>query len=88
MLESMSAYDRTKLADALRTEEYQEGEYIVRQGEPGDIFYLIEEGSAVAMKIFEGKTEAQEVETYKVRLWFIRYPVESLDLEFVATFPA
>lgn len=63
----MSAYDRTKLADALRTEEFQDGEHIVKQGEPGDVFYLIEEGSAVAMKVFPGKTEAEEVETYKVR---------------------
>lgn len=70
LLESMSAYDRIKLADALRTEEFQDGEYIVRQGEPGDVFYLIEEGSAVAMKLFEGKTEAQEVETYKAGDYF------------------
>ncbi|XP_026189698.1 cAMP-dependent protein kinase regulatory subunit [Cyclospora cayetanensis] len=70
LLESMSTYDRIKLADALRTEEYQGGEFIVRQGEPGDIFYLIEEGSAIAMKVFEGQTEPQEVETYKAGDYF------------------
>lgn len=70
LLESMNAYDRTKLADALRTEEFQDGEYIVRQGEDGDVFFLIEEGSAVAMKLFPGKEEPEEVETYKAGDYF------------------
>lgn len=64
LLESMSAYDRLKLADALRTEEFNDGEYIVKQGEPGDIFYLIEEGSAIVLKVFDGQTESQEIGTY------------------------
>lgn len=64
---SMNAYDRTKVADALRTETYKDGEYIVREGEAGDTFYMVEEGSAVATKSFNGNIE--EVQTYQVCLW-------------------
>ncbi|KAG5180035.1 putative cGMP-dependent protein kinase [Tribonema minus] len=35
----------TKLADALESVTFEEGQYIIRQGEQGDTFYLIEEGA-------------------------------------------
>ncbi|CDJ70429.1 AGAP006448-PC, related, partial [Eimeria necatrix] len=50
LLQSMSTYDRLKLADALRTETYSDGEFIVRQGEEGNTFYLVEDGKA---KVFQ-----------------------------------
>jgi cAMP-dependent protein kinase regulator len=34
-----------KVAGALETFLYEEGEYIIKQGEMGDSFYIIEEGS-------------------------------------------
>ena len=36
----------SKLAGALETVDYNEGEYIIRQVEVGDTFYVIEEGTS------------------------------------------
>lgn len=44
LLENMDPYERSQLADALKHVEYKEGEYIIREGEWGDVFYLLEEG--------------------------------------------
>jgi cAMP-dependent protein kinase regulator len=45
ILGSMSRYERVKLADALESEMYMPGDVIVRQGEPGEKFYIIENGT-------------------------------------------
>eukprot|EP00927_Polykrikos_kofoidii_P025218 TRINITY_DN226_c1_g1_i1.p1 TRINITY_DN226_c1_g1~~TRINITY_DN226_c1_g1_i1.p1 ORF type:complete len:404 (-),score=109.26 TRINITY_DN226_c1_g1_i1:181-1392(-) len=50
LLQSMDAYERSQIADALRVESVREGVTIVSQGEEGKTFYLIEEGEAAAMK--------------------------------------
>eukprot|EP00927_Polykrikos_kofoidii_P084870 TRINITY_DN9065_c0_g3_i2.p1 TRINITY_DN9065_c0_g3~~TRINITY_DN9065_c0_g3_i2.p1 ORF type:complete len:387 (+),score=92.76 TRINITY_DN9065_c0_g3_i2:137-1297(+) len=50
LLQSMDAYERSQLADALRVESVKEGATIVSQGEEGNKFYIIEEGEAVATK--------------------------------------
>ena len=36
------------VSDALKRRTFREGEYIIRQGEVGDVFYIIEEGEAYA----------------------------------------
>mmetsp|Transcript_33102 Transcript_33102/g.93043 ORF Transcript_33102/g.93043 Transcript_33102/m.93043 type:complete len:395 (+) Transcript_33102:129-1313(+) len=50
LLQSMDAYERSQLADALRSEAFNEGQVIVSEGEVGQKFYIIEEGEAVAHK--------------------------------------
>merc|ERR1711948_167713 len=50
LLASMDAYERSQLADALRSESFAGGQTIVSQGEVGQKFYIIEEGEAVASK--------------------------------------
>mmetsp|Transcript_33101 Transcript_33101/g.93035 ORF Transcript_33101/g.93035 Transcript_33101/m.93035 type:complete len:395 (+) Transcript_33101:129-1313(+) len=50
LLQSMDAYERSQLADALRSESFNEGQVIVSEGEVGQKFYIIEEGDAVAAK--------------------------------------
>lgn len=50
LLASMDAYERSQLADALRSETFGDGQTIVSQGEVGQKFYIIEEGEAVAAK--------------------------------------
>lgn len=52
----MDPYERSKLADALTTVRCKKGEYIVKQGEKGDKFYIIEEGELVAEKIIKKGT--------------------------------
>lgn len=53
ILSSMDPYERQKIADALIEEKYRRGEYIIREGDIGDKFYLISEGEAIATKVLE-----------------------------------
>jgi len=50
ILKGMDPYERSKIADVLKTVKLNANEYIITQGENGDIFYFIEEGQAVATK--------------------------------------
>lgn len=50
ILESLEKWERYTVADALEPCGFEDGETIVRQGEPGDDFYIIVEGRAVVMQ--------------------------------------
>ncbi|KAK0446842.1 cyclic nucleotide-binding-like protein [Armillaria borealis] len=50
LLSSLDAAERSKIADALVSKVYTDGEAVVRQGEMGDTFFFIEEGEAVVTK--------------------------------------
>ena len=41
ILESMNEYEQLTIADALEEVEFKDGEVICRQGESGDLFYII-----------------------------------------------
>jgi cAMP-dependent protein kinase regulator len=50
VLENMEPYERSVLSDAFLPEVFQPGQYIIRAGEEGNKFYLIEEGECIATK--------------------------------------
>ncbi|OCT47838.1 cAMP-dependent protein kinase regulatory subunit [Cladophialophora carrionii] len=50
LLSSLKPYERAKIADALETVKFEPGQNIITEGEPGDAFYLLESGHAVAYK--------------------------------------
>ena len=60
----MDAYERQKLPDALKTEEYDADEYIINQGDDGNKFYILISGEAVATKSIDG-APPKEVMHYK-----------------------
>jgi len=64
ILETMEAYECMQMCDALQTESFAAGSKIVEQGEPGDKFYILEEGDAICMKVYAPGSPAQEVLTY------------------------
>lgn len=45
LLADMDPYERSKIADALKTASYNEGDVIIREGDEGDTFYLLLEVS-------------------------------------------
>jgi hypothetical protein len=49
----MDQYELTQISDALKTSTFNSGDYVIKEGEMGDIFYIIEEGEAIATKTFE-----------------------------------
>jgi len=64
LLEGMDSYERSQIADALQTQKASAGEEIIKQGEAGDHFYIIEEGEGVAIK------DGKEVMNYKAGDFF------------------
>jgi len=50
LISGIEAYERSQIADALKTEVRQAGESIITQGEEGDKFYIVEEGTLYATK--------------------------------------
>jgi cAMP-dependent protein kinase regulator len=49
----MDHYERSKLADALKEEKFNPGEYVIKEGEIGEKFYMILEGEGYATKVLE-----------------------------------
>jgi len=50
ILESLDYYERLTVADALTPAQFQDGDIIVKQGEQGDDFFVIEEGTAIVLQ--------------------------------------
>ncbi|KAK3078940.1 hypothetical protein LTR53_020619, partial [Teratosphaeriaceae sp. CCFEE 6253] len=46
LLNPLTPYERSKIADALETTKYSAGEVIIREGDVGDKFYILEAGAA------------------------------------------
>ncbi|KAF9483956.1 camp-dependent protein kinase regulatory subunit [Pholiota conissans] len=62
LLSSLDAPERSKIADALVSSVYMDGEAVVRQGEMGDTFFFIEEGEAIVTKTHHNENgEPREV---------------------------
>uniref|UniRef100_T1KA67 Cyclic nucleotide-binding domain-containing protein n=1 Tax=Tetranychus urticae TaxID=32264 RepID=T1KA67_TETUR len=47
LFESLDKWEKLTIADALQPVTYTDGEVIVEQGQPGDDFYIIEDGIAI-----------------------------------------
>ncbi|XP_038223281.1 cAMP-dependent protein kinase type I regulatory subunit isoform X2 [Zerene cesonia] len=62
ILESLEKWERLTVADALEPVSFNDGETIVRQGEPGNDFYIIVEGTAVVLQQRGGEAEGAAVE--------------------------
>ncbi|KAM6495701.1 Cyclic nucleotide-binding-like protein [Amanita muscaria] len=60
LLTPLDAQERSKIADALISRVYDDGQVVVRQGETGDTFFFIEEGEAVVTKVHDEET-AREI---------------------------
>jgi len=54
LLDKLDSYEKSILCDAFRERTYSGGETIIKEGENGDLFYLMESGKAKATKIIEG----------------------------------
>jgi cAMP-dependent protein kinase regulator len=59
LLKSLKSYERHKIADALESVYFEDGQKVIEQGDVGDQFYIIEAGNAVFYKV-DGSSGAQE----------------------------
>lgn len=55
ILSSLDPYERSKLGDAVKECKFNKGDFIIRENEEGDCFFLISEGTADATKSIDGK---------------------------------
>jgi cAMP-dependent protein kinase regulator len=51
ILASLQPQERAKIADVLESRTFQEGEDVITEGDAGEEFFLIESGSAIAIKM-------------------------------------
>ena len=61
LLASLTPYERSKIADALETTKYPAGSSIIKEGDVGDKFYILEAGEAEAQK----RGEEKPLKSYK-----------------------
>ncbi|KAF2762479.1 camp-dependent protein kinase A regulatory subunit [Pseudovirgaria hyperparasitica] len=61
LLTSLTPYERSKIADALETRRYPAGTTIIKEGDVGEAFFILESGDA---EVFKRGTE-QPVNRYK-----------------------
>ncbi|ORY43492.1 camp-dependent protein kinase regulatory subunit [Rhizoclosmatium globosum] len=54
LLSSLEPYERHKIADVLESQVFNEGEIVIRQGDVGEQFYIIESGEAAVSKLIDG----------------------------------
>ena len=65
ILSTIDAYELGQICDAVKSEKAEKGDYIIRQNEIGDKFYILDEGEAYACKVFNEGEKEQIVKEYK-----------------------
>jgi cAMP-dependent protein kinase regulator len=70
ILSTIDSYELTQISDAIKSATYQKDDYIIREGEMGDIFYILEEGQCVATKTLEPGKPDTVIKEYGVGGYF------------------
>jgi cAMP-dependent protein kinase regulator len=70
LIKGIDAYERLQIADALKDCKFNSGDYVIRQGDWGDVFYIIEQGTAVAKKVFFTGGPEVQVKEYQAGDYF------------------
>ena len=71
ILESLDKWERLTVADALEPVSFDDGETIVRQGEPGDDFYIIVDGNILLFLI--GMFKSAPIGNLVLRIMRLKY---------------
>jgi len=50
IFQAIDPYEKEQVCDALVEEEFHKGDYIVKQGDAGDRFYIVADGKLIAEK--------------------------------------
>ena len=59
-----------QISDVLKTATFKKGDYIIKEGEMGDVFYILEEGECVATKTLEPGKADTVIKDYGVGDYF------------------
>lgn len=53
ILSEVDSFEIGQISDALMSSNFAKGDFVIREGELGDVFYIIENGTAAATKTME-----------------------------------
>jgi len=70
LFKAMDPHERMSMVDALRCDSYPKDAHVVVQGESGDRFYIVEEGTLVAMKTTPQNDKPRNVNEYSTGMYF------------------
>lgn len=70
ILSTIEPYELMQISDALRTATFHGDDYIIKEDEMGDIFYILEEGTCVATKTLGPGQPEKEIKQYKAGDYF------------------
>ena len=70
ILSTIDPYELMQISDALKTATFKMGDYIIKEGEMGDVFYILEEGSCEATKTLEPGKPDITIKDYHVGDYF------------------
>ncbi len=70
ILSILEDYELNQIADALMSSNFNSDDYVIREGEMGDVFYIVEEGEAMATKTLEPGKAPLVVANYKKGEYF------------------
>ncbi|KAL8713988.1 MAG: hypothetical protein Q9220_002134 [cf. Caloplaca sp. 1 TL-2023] len=62
LLSSLTLYERSKIADALETQKFSDGQTIIQEGDKGEAFFMVEQGEA---EVFKKDAGSQAIKLYK-----------------------
>lgn len=70
LLKDLNEYERAKLSDSLVQKTFAPGETVIKEGEPGNCFFLVVEGKATAYKTNFNTNKQEEVYFYEEKSYF------------------
>ena len=70
ILSTIEPYELMQISDALKTATFKKGDYIIKEGEMGDVFYILEEGRCEATKTLEPGKPDTVIKEYSVGDYF------------------
>uniref|UniRef100_A0A672QPF3 cGMP-dependent protein kinase n=1 Tax=Sinocyclocheilus grahami TaxID=75366 RepID=A0A672QPF3_SINGR len=70
LLKDLPEEKLAKIIDCLEVEYFDKGEYIIREGEEGNTFFIIAKGEVLVTQTTEGFSEPQEIKTLVVGDYF------------------
>ncbi|XP_029687881.1 cGMP-dependent protein kinase 2-like [Takifugu rubripes] len=70
LLQGLPEQKLAKIVDCLEVDYFEKGEYIIREGEEGNTFFIISKGEVIVTQSTEASAEPQEIKTLGVGDYF------------------
>ena len=71
MFNALNPRDKKSVVDAIVPVKKHKGDVVIQQGDDGDSFYFLEQGSLTCSKVFPGKTESTFLKEYHRKCFYL-----------------